>query len=996
MSRTPARSFYHRSFHGQLDTAQYSSEGLRDQTAELASLALSDHHPSSNVDSFAVPPIALESDDGYPDVIEEVSEPVTPEERAETQNRGDPVVSSLTKLIQAGPESMQDRSEDTERTLFDRPRTPNDDEESVQADENTSLLSDRKASLHYGDLSDVERQHKHRIEQGSRWRPLSRRIHAWKYTLSHPKTWSARAIYHEVVVHPVKLLPAVFLGLLLNILDALSYGMIMFPLGNAMFDDLGSDGIALFYVSTIVSQIVYSAGGSVFKGGIGSEMIEVTPFFHKMAFTILNKVGPDNSKAVLATTILSFSLSTILTGTVFFLMGACKLGSLIGFFPRHILIGCIGGVGFFLFVTGIEVSARLEGNLNYDIDTLKKLFQADTVALWLIPLALAVILLTIQRFVKSNLLVGGYFISVAIIFYFFKFALDIPMETLHGRGWTFDSPPAGHPWYHFYTLYDFKAVDWAALGETVPAMFALTFFGILHVPINVPALGISTGEDNLNVDRELIAHGISNCLSGCFGSIQNYLVYTNSLLFMDSGGNDRLAGLMLAAATFGILLSGPVIIGLIPVMVVGALIFLLGIELLEEALVGTWGRVHRLEYATILIIVVTMGVWDFVMGILIGIILAALSFVVQTSRRTAIRATYTGEIANSTVRRPPLQQRYLKQAGSQVFVIKLAGFLFFGTIVGVENRIRALLDEDAFESRLLQFLVLDMTSINGIDYSAAEAFTRVNRLLRKRNVRLVVSGLDLEGETGQALRNVGLFEDELGVEFFATLNEALEHCENRLLTAFYRHQEHRAVRRNASHLEVPKPKKTGGSIYPPELMMSSPRQNQLHRVAQTTLDEDTSSSSKWQMFKQPLPLMMQMFEDLSDKSEDFWQRATTFFERIEYSQGSVLFSIGERAIGFYLLEEGLVRAEYELPQGTFSELIVSGLPFGELPFFSETTRTATMFVDKDSVVWQLNAERWHQLQSKEPEVAQELLKIGLKLTKERMDVVTSYILTAAG
>ena len=51
-------------------------------------------------------------------------------------------------------------------------------------------------------------------------------------------------------------------------------------------------------------------------------------------------------------------------------------------------------------------------------------------------------------------------------------------------------------------------------------MFALTFFGILHVPINVPALSISTGEDNLDVDRELIAHGISNVLSGFAGSIQ--------------------------------------------------------------------------------------------------------------------------------------------------------------------------------------------------------------------------------------------------------------------------------------------------------------------------------------------------------------------------------------------------------------------------------------------------------------------------------------------
>ena len=69
-------------------------------------------------------------------------------------------------------------------------------------------------------------------------------------------------------------------------------------------------------------------------------------------------------------------------------------------------------------------------------------------------------------------------------------------------------------------LQDFSVVNWEALLETVPAMFALTFFGVLHVPINVPALGISTGEDNLNVDRELIAHGISNALSGFAGSIQ--------------------------------------------------------------------------------------------------------------------------------------------------------------------------------------------------------------------------------------------------------------------------------------------------------------------------------------------------------------------------------------------------------------------------------------------------------------------------------------------
>lgn len=50
-------------------------------------------------------------------------------------------------------------------------------------------------------------------------------------------------------------------------------GMILFPLGEPIFANTGPDGISMFYVSCIVSQLVYSCGGSIFKGGVGSEMV---------------------------------------------------------------------------------------------------------------------------------------------------------------------------------------------------------------------------------------------------------------------------------------------------------------------------------------------------------------------------------------------------------------------------------------------------------------------------------------------------------------------------------------------------------------------------------------------------------------------------------------------------------------------------------------------------------------------------------------------------
>ena len=68
---------------------------------------------------------------------------------------------------------------------------------------------------------------------------------------------------------------------------------------------------------------------------------------------------------------------------------------------------------------------------------------------------------------------------------------------------------------------------------------------------------------------------------------------------MRSGGDSRLAGVLLAFGTCGILVIGPAIIGFIPIMVVGALIYFLGFDLLYEALIDTIGRVSKLEYLTV-------------------------------------------------------------------------------------------------------------------------------------------------------------------------------------------------------------------------------------------------------------------------------------------------------------------------------------------------------------------------------------------------------------
>ncbi|KAJ6100920.1 hypothetical protein N7499_000550 [Penicillium canescens] len=977
--RTPSRSFYHRSFNSNMDPAHYASDGLRDQTAELATYGLSLNKKSVLRDGPGLPP-GLDIFHG------------SQKSSSFSQDEASSSHTAMGEALDPGSASVDPVSASSALTeMIRRPSTVVDDQIAPSATEDVSFPPHLLSTKHPSEIPSIRRYYQsHGVSS----------VAKYSRALANPKTWDRRILWQEAVVRPASLVPAVLLGLLLNILDALSYGMILFPLGEPLFSHLGNDGISMFYVSTIISQVVFSCGGSIFKGGIGSEMIEVVPFFHQMAFTIMNSIGKDNPKSVIATTILAFSVSSILTGLVFFLMGVCGLGSLIGFFPRHILIGCIGGVGYFLLVTGVEVSARLPGSLEYNLETLQKLFHLDTFPLWIIPLSLAIGLLLLKRFVRSNFLVGGYFIAVAAVFYIVILSARISMSSLHQNGWVFDAPSSNNPWYHFYTLYDISAVSWTAFGETIPAMFALTFFGVLHVPINVPALGISTGEDNVNVDRELVAHGVTNALSGFAGSIQNYLVYTNSLLFIASGGESRLAGLMLAGATAGVMVIGPVIIGYIPVMVVGALIFLLGIELLQEALVDTWGKLTRLEYLTVVIIVVTMGAWDFVAGIFVGILLACVNFVVQTSRKSAIRATFSGETAGSTVRRPPIQQQFLHEAGQQTLIIKLGGYLFFGTIVNVENTMRGLIEEEAFDRRPIRFLILDFSRVYGLDFSAAEAFTRINRILKKRNVQTTISGLNVEGDVGKSLQNVGLFEPESGVPIFEDLNSALEFCENDYLKVFYSRQEALLTPTEpstpATIVQVPVPVPESQPLS--DTIVNSPRGQYLQRVATTTIREHETAimaSPAWSAMRQPLPLLLQTFQGLSTQNEDFWFPACSYFTRESYPAGEVLYYEGDAPRAFYLLESGMLRAGYDLPQGRYFELIVAGRPCGELPFFSDTRRTATVKAERDCVVWCLTGGQWKALQEKEPRIARELLTVSLKLTTERMDSITSYVLTMA-
>ena len=462
--RNPVRSFAHRASHAAIDNPQYSSQGVRERTQELAAYALHSeayHEPrrrASVADSDAPssrPSIptdmgevrSLESFET--EAIDEEYEPESPETVIGPGRKDQTFFGSTSR-------SRDGRQRSGTVGSIPSARRP---DVVVQDTEQTPLLPKSRRS---GDT--YRSQTTSFAHSPSRSHGLKARIiHSFSSGRDHvahigravgnPKNYTKDAAVKNAVAS-AQMASAVFLGLLLNILDALSYGYILFPLGSPIFSQTGPDGISIFFVSCIVSQLCYSLGLSAFKGGVGSEMIEVVPFFHKMAYSIMARMQGQSQEAIIATTIVSYCLSSVVTGLIFLALGSFKLGNLVSFFPRHILIGCIGGVGFFLAVTGIEVSARLEGNLNYDLDTLHKLFSKDTVALWTLPLALAILIIILRRLYKSPFVLPVFFVVMFGVFYLVvKGILRADLGAVRDAGWIFEKPESGVPFYRFYSYF---------------------------------------------------------------------------------------------------------------------------------------------------------------------------------------------------------------------------------------------------------------------------------------------------------------------------------------------------------------------------------------------------------------------------------------------------------------------------------------------------------------------------------------------------------------
>lgn len=515
---------------------------------------------------------------------------------------------------------------------------------------------------------------------------------------------------------------------LLNLMDAATYGGLLFPVQAPLFAGYGFLGVSMYLLCTTVSQLVVSLFSSFRRGATACATVETIPFYHSISFAVANRVI-DSPVSMISTILAAYALIAVTTGLIFLTLAMLNLDRLVHKFPRVVLVGSMGGIGVFLVQVGLEMAARE----SLTLASLGRLFASwVTVGLWVPAMAAAVASLMAELrwrvpFVTS-IAAGGLFLG----FYLVALLVPYSLDQLRDLGWLMSGPEidSGGP-LEVYKIFSPAAINWTVLIRVLPTVVGAALFGSMHVPINVPSFARLTNQA-FSMRRELFTQAFSNWLSAGLGFIPNYFVYTNSLLFYRAGGRHRVAGLLLAFCTGCVLWRGLHVLNYVPTLIALYLLFYLGASLLWEALTS-FHLCSLQEYCIVWLTMTAMSVTGFLPGILVGIFLAGIHswYYVKIHPRRLEIAPRSRTIVS------PADEWLAAQIKGHCLVVSLEGSIYFAN--SVEELLKL-----TFTSLECSVVLVDLGRVSFVDLNAREAFLAIFTSGLLGDLRLICLGVEDE------------------------------------------------------------------------------------------------------------------------------------------------------------------------------------------------------------------------------------------------------------
>lgn len=453
------------------------------------------------------------------------------------------------------------------------------------------------------------------------------------------------------------------------------------------------------------------------------------------------------------------AVATILAGIILILMGFCRLGSLIKFIPYTITTGFTAGIAVTIAIgqlkdfCGVTIPAGMP-----TIETMEKLegFLAGIGTLNWHAVFVGAVCLAILIFmpkVKVLAKIPPSLAAVAVGILMVKL-MPIQVNTI-GDLYTISS---SLPSFHLPKL------SLEVIQKALPNAFTIAILAAIESLLScVVADGMINGNHRSNM--ELAAQGAGNVASVLFGGIPATGAIARTAANIKNGGRTPVAGMVHAVVLFLVLLVLMPYAGWIPMPTIAAILFIVAYNMCQwRPFVRLVKTAPKSDIAVLVITFMLTVVFDLVVAIEVGMVLACLLFMKRMSDETGVRNwSHTDEISDEV---RDAERARMRDIPSSISVCEITGPLFFGAadqigLISVTEKTKC--------------LILRMRGVPALDSTAMNSLTSLYEKCRKKKITLILSHVN--DQPMRVVRKAG-FDTLIGKENFSpNIDAAIEKAE---------------------------------------------------------------------------------------------------------------------------------------------------------------------------------------------------------------------------
>ena len=428
------------------------------------------------------------------------------------------------------------------------------------------------------------------------------------------------------------------------------------------------------------------------------------------------------------------------------------LGFLADFLSRTVLIGFLTGVGIQVALGEISGMLGLKGGGH---GTLQKIWndiqQIEQINFYALAVALSVLVVIVGSKKISKKIPGALIAVIGAIV--LSWALGLK-EHVHVLG----SVPSGLP---HIGLPEAKW-SWDLIGKLVPTAFAM-FVVILAQSAATSRAYAARYNERFSENTDLVGLGLANVGAGLSGTFVVNGSPTKTQMVDSAGGRTQLSLIVTAIIVLLVLLflTGP--LAYMPDAVLSAVVFLIGVDLIDVKGMQSIFAQRRSEFWVALItalMVVFVGVEQ---GIILAIVLSLIN---HTRRGYRPKNVVLVPSESGVLRAQPVATH--AQAAPGLLIYRFTHSMYYANAEQLSEEITGLVNS---ADPALRWFCLDASAVDDVDYSAAETLRSIFGILQGKGIRLVVAQVldDVREESRYKLRQ--LFGEDA---FYDTLDDVVK------------------------------------------------------------------------------------------------------------------------------------------------------------------------------------------------------------------------------